>query len=179
MQESRMAVACSVVSFIGLVACGAPKIADNSVTVSQDESTRVVKVSYSLVDAPAVVTVNVLTNGVPVCLSAMWHVSGAVNRLVKGSGPHEILWSPDDAFPEIGKVDISAELTRNCRIAQKKYDAEKIDAAKKAFYRSFRELVEYRKSVEGDFICNFHKAARSESRIGWPHGKLNKEYEVW
>lgn len=72
-----------------------------------------------------------------------------------------------------------AELTRNCRIAQKKYDAEKTDAAKKAFYRSFRELVEYRKSVEGDFICNFHKAARSESRIGWPHGKLNKEYEVW
>ena len=72
-----------------------------------------------------------------------------------------------------------AELTRNCRIAQKKYDAEKTDAAKNAFYRSFRELNEYRKSVEGDFICNFHKAARSESRIGWPHGKLNKEYEVW
>lgn len=111
MQERRIAVACSVVSFVGLVACGAPKIADNSVTVSQDESTRVVKVSYSLVDAPAVVTVNVLTNGTPVSPSAMWHVSGAVNRLVDGAGPHEILWSPDDAFPEIGEVDISAELT--------------------------------------------------------------------
>ena len=72
-----------------------------------------------------------------------------------------------------------AELTRNCRIAQKKYDAEKTEAAKRAWHEAFRELARYRKSVERDFICAFDKEAKDEARMGWPHDKLGKEYEVW
>ena len=72
-----------------------------------------------------------------------------------------------------------AELTRNCRIAQKKYDAEKSESAKQSWYGSFRELAAYRKSIEGDFTCALDKEANSEARMGWPHDKLGKEYEVW
>ena len=73
-----------------------------------------------------------------------------------------------------------AELTRACRIAQKAKDAKPDDvAARAAFARAFRALVDFRASVEGDFICNFQHEVEDEMRIGWPHGKLGKEYEVW
>ena len=73
-----------------------------------------------------------------------------------------------------------AELTRACRLAQKAKEARPEDAAARtAFARAFRELVDFRASVEGDFICNFQHEVEDEMRIGWPHGKLGKEYEVW
>lgn len=72
-----------------------------------------------------------------------------------------------------------AELTRDCRIAQKKYEVEKSEGAKQAWHGAFRALAAYRKSVEGDFICAFDKEAKDEARMGWPHDKLGKEYEVW
>ena len=45
--------------------------------------------------------------------------------------------------------------------------------------KAFHELARYRKSVESDFICAFDKEAKNEARMGWPHDKLDKEYEVW
>ena len=72
-----------------------------------------------------------------------------------------------------------AELTRNCRIAEKKYDAEKGEAAKRAWHEAFRELARYRKSVELDFVCNFSREAHTEARMGWPHDKLGKKCEDW
>ena len=63
------------------------------------------------------------------------------------------------------------ELGRLCRIAQKASDADPKDEGKKAAYRTaFKALVDYRTSVEGDFVCNYaHHANWERSYIGWPH----------
>ena len=63
------------------------------------------------------------------------------------------------------------ELGRLCRIAQKASDAAPDDKAKKAAYdAAFKALVDYRASVEGDFVCNYAHHADWERRfVGWPH----------
>ena len=63
------------------------------------------------------------------------------------------------------------ELGRNCRIAQKASDADPGNEEKKAAYRTaFKALVDYRASVEGDFVCNYsHHADWERSYVGWPH----------
>ena len=72
-----------------------------------------------------------------------------------------------------------AELTRNCRIAQKRHLADKGDAAKKAAFESaLRELDAYRTSVEGDFVCNYaHHAAWEKEILLWPHEETPSEKE--
>ena len=63
------------------------------------------------------------------------------------------------------------ELGRNCRIAQKARADDPKDAAKKAaFDAAFKALVDYRASVEGDFVCNYSFHANWERLfVGWPH----------
>ena len=63
------------------------------------------------------------------------------------------------------------ELGRHCRIAQKASDAEPENDEKKAAYdAAFKALVDYRSSVEGDFVCNYAHHADWERRfVGWPH----------
>lgn len=63
------------------------------------------------------------------------------------------------------------ELGRLCRISQKASDAAPGDEAKKAAYdAAFKALVDYRHSVEGDFVCNYaHHANWERLFVGWPH----------
>lgn len=57
----------------------------------------------------------------------------------------------------------NTELTRATRIAQKRGD-------KAAFDRAFREMNDYRASVEDECVNNFKRAARYERRsVEWPH----------
>ena len=68
------------------------------------------------------------------------------------------------------------ELGRQCRIAQKAHAADPKDAAKKAaFDAAFKALVDYRASVEGDFVCDYSFHANWERLfVGWPH-KVRKD----
>lgn len=70
-----------------------PEIREGSVSVEQD-SGRNVQISYTLDGAPAVVTVDVRTNGVSMSGAMLQgYVSGAVNRRVE-PGTHVITWRP-------------------------------------------------------------------------------------
>ena len=70
-----------------------PEIREGSVSVAQD-SGRNVQISYTLDGAPAVVTVDVRTNGVSMSGAMLQgYVSGAVNRRVE-PGTHVITWLP-------------------------------------------------------------------------------------
>jgi len=77
------------------------------------------------------------------------------------------------------------ELGRNCRIAQKASDADPDDKAKKAAYdAAFKALVDYRASVEGDFVCDYaHHADWERMFVGWPHkvrdAKAPQSKKVW
>jgi len=61
------------------LALAAP-VLDASPTLSQDANTRQVTVQYKLTTDPAVITVDVLTNGVPLPPPSMKYLSGAVSK---------------------------------------------------------------------------------------------------
>ena len=75
-----------------------------------------------------------------------------------------------------------AELTRNCRAAEKLWKsksdkAERIKLRDK-FNIEFQKLVKYRASVEADGICNYSHYTLSETAsLGWPHKstKINQK----
>jgi hypothetical protein len=69
-----------------------------------------------------------------------------------------------------------ADLTRRTRIAQKLWQKDKSDTAKKAaFDAAFKAMNDYRATVEADCVCNFSSAARCErGGLGWPHKPLGE-----
>ena len=75
-----------------------PTITANSVTMTQDQSSRLVTISYTLADAPAIVTVDIQTNGVSIGADKFQYVAGAVNMKVQ-PGTHQITWQPMVEWP--------------------------------------------------------------------------------
>ena len=57
-------------------------------------------ISYTLSGAPAVVTFDVLTNGVSVGASGVARARGDVWKLMPAGGPYAIRWRADRALPE-------------------------------------------------------------------------------
>ena len=83
-----------------------PEVSDVSMT--QDASSRLVTVTYTLADAPAVVTLDVQTNAVvngetvwaSIGGEAVCNAQGDVWRKVTGDGQHTITWRPDLSGPD-------------------------------------------------------------------------------
>ena len=66
--------------------------------VTQDGVTRRVTVTYDL-DEPAIVTMDVLTNGVSIGDANLHYVSGDCNKLVKEGEGRTLYWNPEKAWP--------------------------------------------------------------------------------
>lgn len=72
----------------------------SGVTISQGTSSRAVTVTYTLADAPAIITLDVLTNGVSIGQQNIWALEGDVNKVVQpGSGSRTITWHPEKSWP--------------------------------------------------------------------------------
>lgn len=69
-----------------------------NIRVAQDDRTVLVTVDYDLSDAPGIVTMDVLTNGVSIGAAHFNMVSGAVNRVVEPGDSHRIFWHPDETW---------------------------------------------------------------------------------
>ena len=81
----------------------------SNVSLSQDPATRLVTVDYTLSGGPAIVTLDVLTNGVSVGLRNIVTVSGDANRKVE-DGARRIAWRPDYDW-DGNLFDATAKLT--------------------------------------------------------------------
>ena len=73
----------------GAAFAAAPQV--SGVSLSQDAAQRVT-ISYTLANAPAIITVDVRTNGVSVGDRNLRWMSGDVNRLVTTEGAHTVTW---------------------------------------------------------------------------------------
>lgn len=91
--------------FAFFVASAAP-VAVSEVKWSQDETSHLVMVSYSL-EADAIVTMEVLTNGVP--LKGITHLSGDVCRMVK-QGDRSFRWAVECSHPDISALPEDSEV---------------------------------------------------------------------
>ena len=79
-----------LVAVFAASAVATPAVTSVSVSAGEDG---IVFVSYSLADAPAVVTFDVRTNGVSIGGAAFGCVTGEVNQLVTSSGTHSFVWN--------------------------------------------------------------------------------------
>lgn len=96
-----MKIALTIIGAVTACVCNAsaPSIKESSVSMTQDSATRMVTISYELQDEPAVVTLDIQTNGVSIGCANVTHLSGAVNKLVQ-TGPQTILWAADKSWPD-------------------------------------------------------------------------------
>lgn len=84
----------------GLVVHGVPQIVDGSIAVRQEGC--VLKATYALEGGPAIVTADVLTNGVSIGEGNFTGISGDVNRLVTTNAA-TVLWRMENGWPD-GRV---------------------------------------------------------------------------
>lgn len=75
-----------------VVAADDPQV--SGVSLTQDVNTRQVTVTYDLLGANAIVTVEFLTNGAPVAAADCARVSGDVNKMVSAGTGKTIRWTP-------------------------------------------------------------------------------------
>lgn len=124
----------SIVGCLALAAafCRAGEISVSDVVFEQDRASRLVTVTYTLGENPAIVTVDFMTNCVSVVSEDPFvtvtnavsigeenftNVKGDVNRLVTGAGTHTITWQPMDSWPDraLGKGAIVASVTARAK----------------------------------------------------------------
>ena len=91
----------------------APSIPTGSVTMTQAESSRQVIITYDLQNAPAIVTVDILTNGVTIGAANLKYFAGDVHRVIQPGTGKRMTWRPDKAWPghEITDRSVTAKVT--------------------------------------------------------------------
>ena len=90
-----------------------PSVSD--VTLSQDANTRAVTVGYTLAEAPAIVTLDICTNGVSIGQENVWAIDGDANKVVE-PGSRSLVWHPDKSWPnqKFGSgdgIELTAKIT--------------------------------------------------------------------
>lgn len=107
--NSRM-LTLSAAIVAALTATAVPEV--TNVTMSQDIG-RLVTVTYHLAGAPAIVTMDVVTNGVSIGDENVYRLSppsGAVSKLIAEDGDYTITWKADRAWPDHKITDKSAQV---------------------------------------------------------------------
>jgi len=98
--KKTIVIGAAMVSFWTLANPADPQI--TSLNVEQNETSRRVTASYTL-DEPAIITMDVLTNGVSIGGENIQFVSGDCNKLVQPTAQGEtrtIYWQPDKSWPD-------------------------------------------------------------------------------
>lgn len=95
---NKLAITFASVTMAASVLTGAPIVSD--VRLEQEQTTRKVTITYSLSQEPAIVTIDILTNGVSIGDANLTHFAGDVNRLVAIGDACTAYWYPDKAWPD-------------------------------------------------------------------------------
>ena len=97
MKPSFLRLPLLAVATAGLSAAAAvPSVSD--VTLSQDGITRAVTVNYTLADEPAIITLDICTNGVSIGQQNVWAIDGDANKVIQ-PGSCSMVWHPDKSWP--------------------------------------------------------------------------------
>ena len=96
-------------SLCQLAAAAVPALSE--VSVSQDAATRLVTVTYTLANAPAIVTADFLTNAVSIGGGAYRNLAGDVNKVLAEDGAYSFTWDPVIDWPGHELTELSVTLT--------------------------------------------------------------------
>ena len=127
-------ICCSIV-LAGVSAFADPSIKPASVKLSQAPN-RLVTIEYEVQNEPAIVTVDILTNGVSIgAENFVAGLSGAANRLV-AVGKHRVTWRPDRTWEGhvFEHAEVKASVTAWATNQPPDYMAVDLVAADKVFF---------------------------------------------
>jgi formylglycine-generating enzyme required for sulfatase activity len=170
---TSLAVVCSVASLTA-----APEIKEGSVTMVQDSATRQVTISYTLLNEPAVVTVDIQTNGCSIGAENMWYLAHDVNKVVQ-PGARAMTWRPDKAWPN-RKIDsgVQAVVTAWSTNSPPNYLVVSLVAASNVAYYTQAAAVPF--GVTNDLykteylVMRKCPAANVQWRMGSPTGEAGR-----
>ena len=100
--------------FIGTALCASAVVPTvSNVRIEQDKGSRNVTIRYDLADAPGIVTLDILTNGVSIGAANVTCAIGDVNRKVEAETDREIVWAADRSWPnhKIKTASVTAKVT--------------------------------------------------------------------
>ena len=134
----------SLSAAVSLSAFALPTVRTDSVTISQNTSSRVVTVNYYLENEPGIVTVDFLTNGVSIGYANISYLSGDVNKKVE-TGPHSFTWRPDKSWPGhvIESASVTAVVTAWSLTSPPDYMALDLSGSKEHRYYPAKEAVPF------------------------------------
>ena len=105
--KKELVLLATVAASVALPALAEPEI--TNMNLSRDDHTHLVTISYDLSE-PAIVTAQVLTNGVALPHSAYGNMVGDVHRVVKANTARKIYWKPPtptlDALVAAGNAEV-------------------------------------------------------------------------
>jgi len=118
-----------------------PVIAEDSVSLSQSKATDLVTINYRLEGAPAIITVDIQTNGVSIGGENIWYMKGDVHKLV-AEGDRKIFWRSGKAWPGHKIADgVTAVVTAWATNTPPDYMVVDLEAARSVnFYAREEEL---------------------------------------
>ena len=124
------------------VAQAVPTIDAKSVTFEQKGAKRA-KITYSLTGAPAIVTVDIRTNGVSIGAAHFTSLAGDVNKLVSIDGTHTLTWNVYEDWPDCKITDesLTAVVTAWSPNYPPDYMTVDLSGAKGTFYYTCAEAL--------------------------------------
>ena len=90
----------------GMFAARVDGVSVSGVSATQGAD-RTVTISYTLSEAPAVVTLDIATNGVSIGGALVCTAAGDVWRVVEGDAEHTISWLPDGSCPSVENLSFN------------------------------------------------------------------------
>ena len=169
------------VAFAVMSASGSTAPQVSNVSITQHAVTHLVTVTYEI-DKPAVVTMDVTTNGVSIGGENLWYQAGDVNRLVKdAAGTKTITWQPDKAWP--GKftdpgVEVRAVVTAWATNAPPDYMVVDLAAKSNVTYYACAEAVPY--GVTNDLYKTTSLVMRKipAGQVVWNMGSAGSAHKI-
>ena len=138
MKKTSLALAAAC---LAAAATAEPVVKDKSVRMEQHGDT--VTITYEIENEPAVVTVDIQTNGVSIGGQYLTYFAGDVNRLVD-VGPRTMTWKPRKAWPGEKVADgVTAVVTAWATNAPPDYMAVHLVAAETVRYYADKESVPF------------------------------------
>ena len=157
----------------------APVVKTSSVTMTQNRSSRLVTINYTLEEEPAIVTVDIQTNGVSIGGRNLWYFAGDVNKCVD-VGPHTMTWRPDKAWPGHKLTDgVTAVVTAWATNTPPDVMAVSLVTKKTRLYYPSLEAVPG--GVNADLYKTGMMAFRKcpAANVTWRMGAPKSEYSFW
>ena len=155
----------------------APSIREGSVSIRQAARTHKVTVEYALDNGPAIVTLDIQTNGVSIGAQNFAFLAGDVNKVVT-NGTHTIVWTPYETWPDhvISEQTVSAVVTAWPTNSPPPYMVIDLTLPNTIYYYSCAEAVPF--GVTNDMYKTDYMVLRRIPAAGVTYrmGALSTEY---